>query len=136
MKLSELIAYRNKLLQYDVTDIAYNARHKLSDVVYTVKNTVIQLRTYTQTIEEDLDNVVDVFDQFDKTLSGLIQELGVMIEAAEKKYYADSTKDYGEWAARYGTLGNETNNQVNQTILDRQLVMSIDTQKMLADRIK
>jgi len=136
MKLSELIAYRNKLLQYEVTDIAYNARHKLSDIVYTVKNTVIQLRTYTQTIEEDLYNIVDVFDQFGTTLSGLIQELGVMIEAAEKKYYADSTRDYGEWAARYGTLSDETNNQINQTILNRQIVMSIDTQKMLADRIK
>ncbi len=136
MKLSELIAHRNHLLEYNVADVAYHARHKLSEVVHTVKNSVIQPRAFTQTMEEDLDNIVDVFDQFNGTLSGLIQELNLMIEAAEKKYYADSTKDYGEWAARYGTLGNETNNQVNQTILDRQLVMSIDTQKMLADRIK
>tara|TARA_B110000503_G_scaffold14547_1_gene19910 strand:- start:1592 stop:2575 length:984 start_codon:yes stop_codon:yes gene_type:complete len=136
MKLSELIAHRNQLLEYNVDDVAYQARHKLSAVVHTVKNSVIQPRTYTQTIEEDLDNVVDVFDQFGGTLSGLIQELNLMIEVAEKKYYADSSKDYNEWAARYGTLSDETNNEINQTILDRQIVMSPETQQMLADRIK
>jgi SAM-dependent methyltransferase len=136
MKLSELIAYRNKLLEYDVTDVAYHAKHKLSDVVYTVKNSVIQPRTFTQTIEEDLDNIVDVFDQFSSTLNGLLKELDLMIEVAEKTYYQDSATRYNEESSWYGNIDTVTNNDVNQQILDRRLEMSDETQKMLADRLK
>jgi hypothetical protein len=135
MKLSELIAHRNQLLEYNIADVAYHARHKLSDVVHTVKNSVIQPRTYTQTMEEDLDNVVDVFDQFGGTLNGLIQELDFMIEVAEKTYYQDSAVRYNEESSRYGKLDDKTNTDVDQQILDRQLEMSPETQKMLSDRI-
>jgi len=136
MKLSDLIAYRNKLLEYDVADVAYHARHKLSDVVHTVKNSVIQPRAFTQTIEEDLDNLVDVFNQFGVTLGGLIQELDLMIESTEKTYYEDSKVRYAEESTNYNNNKAETKNSVNQHILNRQLEMSTDTQKMLADRIK
>ena len=136
MKLSELIAYRNKLLEYKVADVAYHARHKLSDVVHTVKNSVIQPRAFTQTIEEDLDNLVDVFNQFGVTLGGLIQELDLMIESTEKTYYEDSKVRYAEESTNYNNNKAETKNSVNQHILNRQLEMSTDTQKMLADRIK
>ena len=136
MKLSDLIAYRNQLLEYKVEDVAYHARHKLSDVVHTVKNSVIQPRAFTQTIEEDLDNLVDVFNQFGVTLGGLIQELDLMIESTEKTYYEDSKVRYAEESTNYNNNKAETKNSVNQHILNRQLEMSTDTQKMLADRIK
>ena len=136
MKLSDLIAYRNQLLEYKVADVAYHARHKLSDVVHTVKNSVIQPRAFTQTIEEDLDNLVDVFNQFGVTLGGLIQELDLMIESTEKTYYEDSKVRYAEESTNYNNNKAETKNSVNQHILNRQLEMSTDTQKMLADRIK
>ena len=135
MKLSELIAHRNQLLEYNIADVAYHARHKLSDVVHTVKNSVIQPRTYTQTMEEDLDNVVDVFDQFGGTLNGLIQELDFMIEVAEKTYYQDSTVRYAQESSIYGNHDDKTNNDINQHILDRRLEMSPETLKMLSDRI-
>jgi hypothetical protein len=92
MKLSELIAYRNQLLEYDVADVQYHARHELADVVHTVKNSVIQPRSFTQSIEEDLDNLVDVFNQFGSTLDGLIKELDSMIESVEKTYYKNKRR--------------------------------------------
>ena len=135
MKLSELIAHRNHLLEYNVADIAYHARHKLSEVVHTVKNSVIQPRAFTQTMEEDLDNVVDVFDQFNGTLSGLIQELDLMIEAAEQMYYKDSADRYREESLRYQTLDDKTNIAVDNQILERNLEMTAEVQKMLSDRV-
>jgi len=136
MKLSELIAYRNQLLEYDVADVQYHARHKLSDVVHTVKNSVIQPRSFTQSIEEDLDNLVDIFNQFGSTLDGLIKELNSMIESVEKTYYKDSTAQYNEEAARYGHMSDSTNAQVDQQIIDRRMVMSEETRQMLSNRIK
>lgn len=136
MKLSELIAYRNQLLEYDVADVQYHARHKLSDVVHTVKNSVIQPRSFTQSIEEDLANLIDIFNQFGFTLDGLIKELDSIIESVEKTYYKDSTARYNEESARYGQLSAATNDQVNQQIMDRKLEMSPETQQMLSDRIK
>ena len=136
MKLSQLIAYRNQLLEYDVADVQYHARHKLADVVHTVKNSVIQPRSFTQSIEEDLDNLVDVFGQFGSTLDGLIKELDSIIESVEKTYYKDSTTQYNEESARYGQLDDNTNAQVNQQIIDRSLAITPETQQMLSNRIK
>ena len=136
MKLSELIAYRNQLLEYDVADVQYRTRHTLADIVHTVKNSVIQPRSFTQSIEEDLDNLVDIFNQFGFTLDGLIKELDSMIESVEKTYYKDSTAQYNEESARYGQLNASTNDQINQQIIDRSLGISLQTQQMLLDRIK
>ena len=135
MKLSELIAYRNQLLTHDVEDVAYMARHKLSDVVHIIKNSVIQPRAFTETIDEDLDNIIDVFNQFNSTLTGLIQELDLMIESSEQTYYENSATQFAGEAAIYGNHNDKTMNEINQHILNRQLVMTDETRKMLSSRI-
>jgi len=136
MKLSELIAYRNQLQKYDIEDIQYQARHKLSDVVHTVKTSVIQPRTFTETIEEDLYNLIDTFNQFGSTLNELIRELDLMIEFAEKDYYESSSARYAVIANNYKTLGEETDKKVDQQILDRRLTISDEAKTMLQNRLK
>ena len=136
MKLSELVAYRNHLAEFDVGDIQYAARHKLEEIVYNVKNSVIQPRAFTQTLKEDQERVIDEFDHFSSTFVELINELDSMIETAEKTQYADSSKLYNEEVARYGRLDENTNKQVNQQILDRRMPMTADVQQMISNRIK
>jgi len=136
MKLSELVAYRNHLSEFDVGDIQYAARHKLEEIVYNVKNSVIQPRAFTQTLKEDQERVIDAFDHFSSTFVELINELDSMIETAEKTQYADSSRLYNEEVARYGRLDENTNKQVNQQILDRRMPMTADVQQMISNRIK
>jgi hypothetical protein len=136
MKLSELVAYRNHLSEFDVGDIQYAARHKLEEIVYNVKNSVIQPRAFTQTLKEDQERVIDAFDHFSSTFVELINELDSMIETAEKTQYADSSRLYNEEVARFGRLDENTNKQVNQQILDRRMPMTADVQQMISNRIK
>lgn len=136
MKLSELVAYRNHLLEFDVGDIQYTARHKLEEIVYNVKNSVIQPRAFTQTLEEDQERVLEAFGNFSSTLIELINELDSMIEIAEKTQYAESSELYNEEVARYGRLDEPTNKKVNQQILDRRMPMTVDVQHMISNRIK
>jgi SAM-dependent methyltransferase len=136
MKLSELIAYRNHLAGFDVNDIQYNARHKLDEIVYNVKNSVIQPRAFTQTLIEDQERVLEAFDHVSSTITELINELDSMIEVAEKTQYAESTRLYNEESARYGRLDEPTNKKVNQHILDRRMPMTPDVQQMISNRIK
>ena len=136
MKLSELVAYRNHLSGFDVDNIQYTARRKLEEIVYNVKNSVIQPRAFTQTLEEDQSRVVDSFGHFSSTLAELISELDGMIDTAEKTQYAESTRLYNEEVARYGRLDEPTNKKVNQQILDRRMPMTADVQQMISNRIK
>ena len=136
MKLSELVAYRNHLSGFDVDNIQYTARHKLEEIVYTVQNSVIQPRAFTQTLQEDQKRVVDAFGHFSSTLVELISELDSMIETAEKTQYAESTRLHNEEMARYGRLDEATNKKVNQQILDRRMPMTVDVQQMISNRIK
>jgi SAM-dependent methyltransferase len=136
MKLSELVAYRNHLSGFDVDNIQYTARRKLEEIVYNVKNSVIQPRAFTQTLEEDQSRVVDSFGHFSSTLAELISELDGMIETAEKTQYAESTRLYNEEIARYGQLDEPTNKKVNQQILNRRMPMTADVQQMISNRIK
>ena len=136
MKLSELVAYRNHLSGFDVDNIQYTARRKLEEIVYNVKNSVIQPRAFTQTLEEDQSRVVDSFGHFSSTLAELISELDGMIDTAEKTQYAESTRLYNEEVARYGRLDEATNKKVNQQILNRRMPMTADVQQMISNRIK
>lgn len=136
MKLSELVAYRNHLSEFDVNGIQYTARHKLEEIVYNVKNSVIQPRAFTQTLEEDQERVLEAFGNFSSTLIELINELDSMIETAEKTQYAESTQLYNDEVARYGRLDEATNKKVNQQILDRRMPMTVNVQHMISNRIK
>lgn len=136
MKLSELVAYRNHLSGFNVSDIQYTARHKLEEIVYNVKNSVIQPRAFTQTLEEDQERVLDAFENFSSTLIELINELDGMIETAEKTQYTESSRLYNEEVARYGRLDEPTNKKVNQQILDRRMPMTTNVQQMISNRIK
>jgi hypothetical protein len=136
MKLSELVAYRTHLSQFDVAEIQYTAQHKLASVLHSVKTSVIQPRAFTQTLQEDRERIVDAFGHFNSTVTELIRELDCMIELAEKTQYAESSRLYQEEMQRYGKLDAVTNQQVDQHILDRQMPMTVDVQQMIANRLK
>jgi len=136
MKLSDLVAYRSHLLSFDVEDIQYTARHRLADITYAVKNSVIQPRAFTQTLQEDQKRIANAFGHFNSTVSELIKELDCMIEVAEKKYYLESSRLYNEEMARYNKLDDATNLAVNQHILDRCMPMTAEVQQMISNRLK
>jgi SAM-dependent methyltransferase len=101
-----------------------------------VKNSVIQPRAFTQTLQEDQKRIANAFGHFNSTVSELIKELDCMIEVAEKKYYLESSRLYNEEMARYNKLDDATNLAVNQHILDRCMPMTAEVQQMISNRLK
>jgi hypothetical protein len=136
MKLSELVAYRTHLSQFDVEEIQYTAQHRLASVLYSVKSSVIQPRAFTQTLLEDQERIIDAFGHFNSTVTQLIRELDCMIEVAEKTQYLESSRLYKEEMQRYGKLDHPTNHKVDQHILNRRMPMTTDVQQMISNRIK
>lgn len=131
MKLSDLIAFRNLLLEYDVSDIVYQSERTFESILHTVKTNPIQIRSYTQTLTEDLLNAKDVHAQFNSTLNGIIDGVNLEIEAEEKSYYKQSKDDYESVTKnRYKRIVH------SEDILKRIIQMSPETRTMLVNRIK
>jgi hypothetical protein len=131
MKLSDLIAFKNLLLEYDVSDIVYQSERTFESILHTVKTNPIQIRSYTQTLTEDLLNAKDVHAQFNSTLNGIIDGVNLEIEAEEKSYYKQSKDDYESVTKnRYNRIVH------SEDILKRIIQMSPETRTMLVNRIK
>lgn len=131
MKLSDLIAFKNLLLEYDVSDIVYQSERTFESILHTVKTNPIQIRSYTQTLTEDLLNAKDVHTQFNSTLNGIIDGVNLEIEAEEKSYYKQSKDDYESVTKnRYKRIVH------SEDILKRIIQMSPETRAMLVNRIK
>ena len=131
MKLSELIAYRNLLLQYDTDDIQYPSYRQLEAILYTVKTNTIQPRAFSQTLDEDLAAIKYAAGQFTTTLSELIKELNIIIEIEEKSYYAESSQDYKQVTdRRYHRIVQ------SEDILKRIIQLPDESRQMIVNRIR
>ena len=132
MKLSELIAYRNLLLKPNIQDIVYQSEREFESIVHTVKNSPIQIRSHTQTLEEDLVNTRDIHNQFKSTLNEIIIGLNLEIETEEKSYYENSLAEYNK------ITYNRYNGRIVHSldILKRIIQITPDARLMITNRIK
>jgi SAM-dependent methyltransferase len=131
MKLSELIAYRNLLLKPNIQDIVYQSEREFDSIVHTVKTSPIQIRSHTQTLEEDLVNTRDIHNQFKSTLNEIIIGLNLEIETEEKSYYENSLAEYNK------ITHNRYNHIVySEDILKRIIQITPDARLMITNRIK
>ena len=92
MKLSELVAYRNRLNGLGIDAIRDQARHQLDAVRHIVSEHHIQLGVYSENLNEKSSTVTDSFDQFSNVLTDLKQELNTLIAEQQGSYFAESTR--------------------------------------------
>lgn len=92
MKLSELVAYRNRLDGLGIDEIHNQARHQLDAVRHIVNEHHIQLGSYSGNLNEKFSSVTDSFNQFSGVLAELKQELDTLIAEQQGSYLAESTR--------------------------------------------
>jgi SAM-dependent methyltransferase len=92
MKLSELVAYRNRLDGLGIDEIHNQARRQLDAVRHVVSEHYIQLGSYSKNLDEKFSIVTDSFNQFDSVLTELKQELDVLIAEQQGSYFAESSR--------------------------------------------
>lgn len=126
MKLSDLVAYRNALAQYDVESIRRDAEHQLAKIQHEMEHNNVGLDLEHYNLVTDLSVIHKGFTDYSNTLKRALADLSKQIELAEKPYFAESYRMYDE----------EMCHETSDYILKRRMPMSYETENMLTARIK
>jgi len=125
MKLRQLIAYRNSLDQFNVTDIRTDANVSLQRIMHEIDLARVDLSA-SQDLELAVDSINSAFGNFRRHLETLKQQLAQEIEAEEKIYYSSamswyfSTRDF----------------QSTEDLLKRQTRLSNTTKELILNRVQ
>lgn len=95
MKLSELIAFRNRLEELPVSAAEQAANHKLDILMYTVthplNSSMLQLtQPVTSILEDKLNKIHDSFNNFNLVIEQLKQQVRDQIAEQEKHWFQES----------------------------------------------
>lgn len=126
MKLSELVAYRNALEQFNVPTVQRSASLELENILHRVESVPVELGNFKQELGQNFKSIHDSFINFNNTLSRLKQEVKTAIEIAEKPYFAESYRMYEQ----------EMCYESNDHILNRRMPMSPETEQTISTRIQ
>ena len=126
MKLSELVAYRNQLRQFDIKTMCHHVEHELAKITHEVELKSLELDNVKQNLNQDLHKIFDSIGSFENTLKQHLTVIQTEIEQKEKIYFAESYRLYDE----------EMRHETVDWILNRRMPMSDDTQQMLVARVK
>jgi SAM-dependent methyltransferase len=126
MRLSEIVAYRNRLNEIEVDSVRDQAQYKLDAVQHIVTEHEIQLGAYSNDIQEKFTNVTQSFNQFAEVLNDLKAELDSLIQQRQGEYFAESSRLYE----------NEMCWETNEYILNRRLHIDDDSNVILRSRVR
>lgn len=126
MKLSELVAYRNALDKFKVSDIQLDSARQLSIILHEVESNQLQIANSTNTLKEDSNNITQAFTHFGNTLEEIKRQLSELIETHEKAYFAESYRMYDE----------EMCHETAQWILNRKMPISPTARSLIDTRIR
>lgn len=150
LKLSDLVAYRNELTALTSDDPRKVTGLELKKILHTVDTQEIQLDGLSQTLNEQYNNIVQAFDNFDQQYSVLKEKLNKLITIEETQYFQQSYQTYEETIEsqrKYGiydpdrikedsnikTFSDTINNQI---LKDRVLPLTEESENLLRARVK
>ena len=101
MKLSELIAFRNRLEEFPVSDAKQIADHKLNILMHTVKQphepSMVQLtQTFVPGLEDKLKEIHNSFNNFSVGIEQLKRHVQNQIAEQEKHWFQESYRLFEE----------------------------------------
>jgi hypothetical protein len=126
MKLSQVVAYLNRLESSDMDPAYGNITDKLDSILYLVKNRDLQYHAATSEIDERLGDVKNSIGKFDQSLQALKQQLRNDVDRLAPEYYAESWKRY-EQEMCFETV---------EHLLNRKLPIEFDDYERLRNIIK
>lgn len=126
MKLSQLIAYRNAIQDFSVSEVQTEATMELDKIMHEVDiNRGIELSATTK-LEHSLTKIDKSFVEFKQHLAELKQQIDTEIAKLEGPYFAESYRLYKEEISRDSV----------DYILARKTSMSPESYELMLNRIK
>lgn len=126
MKLSQLVAMRNALDQYDIGSVKHAASLRLAEVVLEFASRDYKLSNASEQMDLDIQNIGQAFDKFNETLFRAKRRLNQEIEIEGKKYFAESYRLYEQ----------EMIYEPVQYILERKMALSQDAEQVILGRMQ
>ena len=121
MKLSELVAYRDKLRKHDIDTFK-----SMNTQIFDLLQAEIEDPDYLALFTDHRDDIMRSLDKFKSDHLDYDHALTQRIHEQEKEYLLDSEARWNEW---YNTEDDEVK-------LNRKLDISVDTREYLNNRIK
>jgi SAM-dependent methyltransferase len=125
MKLSTLVNYRNQLDSMSADPIGQVADKEIEKITYLAQNQNIQIAEFAQQLQQRRNDIQQSFNLFENDLTALKQELGHLIDATEKPWFAESYRLYEQ----------EMVNETNEYILNRRPDIAPETEQFYRTRI-
>lgn len=126
MKLSELIAYRALLTEYDPADIRSTIANRLDPLFYVVDSSVIKFTEAERQLHDTYDQLSAIQQQLAKDVKNLKRELQAAIDSMTPGYLTRSYQLYDE----HMKLDSP------DFILDRRITVSQESRDYITGRIK
>ena len=125
MKLRQLIAYRNALQRYAVSDIQTDANMSLQRIMHEIDMARFELPA-EDVLEQNLDNINSAFGSFQRSFEQLKLQIDQEIKTQEASAYAQSLTGYQESSLQISV----------EQLLNRRTHVSKQTNKIILDRVK
>jgi len=125
MKLSQLIAYRNAIQNFNVGDVQIEATMELDKIMHEVDIHRIPLPANIE-LEKNLSSINLAFSMFKQNLDMLRVQIDAKIKLIEKPYFR----------ASYELYKNEMSRDTVEHILDRRTSISTETEELIHSRVK
>jgi hypothetical protein len=94
MKLSDLVDYKNLIDEFSLTDIHYQARHRLDSVVHEIVNQPLQFNNFSDRVIADGHSIDRAFSQFADTVGNIRNHIENLIQELHSEYLLESTRLY------------------------------------------
>ena len=94
MKLSNIVQYLNHLDTLSVQTAASASTAEITKITHTVQHSEIQIDDHAATLISIQQDLEESLKQYEQKLAHLRQEVQLLLEQHEHKYFADSTDNY------------------------------------------
>jgi SAM-dependent methyltransferase len=96
MKLSDIIAYRNRLDEATPSNGVLIAHDRLAPLLHTVKSSDVEFTHLVDRLSQDYKNVLGSIDHFERTVEDIKEEISYLIQQMEPAYFAESYRLYSQ----------------------------------------
>lgn len=125
MKLSELIAYRNQLIRFQLKDAIEKTDYDINLVKHLINNGNISSNQINNLVRQKHEELHQKFHEFNEAMTQAIQEVEEQIAEKEQFWFEETLKLYHEGMS----------NDSDEHVLNRRPVLKEERQNLILNRI-
>lgn len=126
MKLSKLVAYRNKLDTMTPIDSAPLVHDKLAPLLHEIKTSEFQAIDHVEQLEKNYNQILNSISDFEESIENIKESINDTVQQLELSYYQNSQVLYNQMFDL----------ESSEYILNRRLNLTDDARQFLTARIQ